>query len=251
MQLYMCVCVCDMIQLYSHMHFIASCVLKGSEISSENSKGDTPLILATRFKNHDVVKELCLHSSLKVDHKNICGKTALHYAVELNHTEIAKSLLESGASIQEVDGDGYTPVHIACKHGREELLVEMLGEISPQNASTERVMTDSGNTAVVNLITNDGKTPLLVARCASNPSLEIIKTLLDNGSDLEKVDHFKNTALHLFNAKDDVEACTAILDKAREQSKQLLEKKNINLEIPLHVAASVGHLRVCRCFLEK
>ena len=203
------------------------------------------MILATKVKNHDVVMDLCSQSCLRVNHKNICGKTALHYAVAFNLIEIADSLLKSGASVLEADNDGYTPVHIACKYGRENMIVEMFTEISPENAADESGITKT----IVNSTTNDGKTPLLVARCALNPSSLIIKMLIKNGSDLGIVDHFGNTALHLFNSKDDVDVCTRILNKAK--GIKLLEKKNISLEIPLHVAASFGHLKVCRCFMEK
>lgn len=205
-------------------------------MNSENSKGDTPLILATRAKNNEVVRELCNDKSLKVNHKNIRGKTALHYAVALDHVEIADSLLKNGANVLEADNDGYTPIHTACKYGREKLLC---------------VIFDKKLLEGMVLTTNDGKTPLLVARCALNYSSLIIETLVKKGSDLTKVDHFRNTALHLFSNKDDADVCAAILYTASELNVKLLEQKNINLEIPLHVAASFGHLKVCHCFMEK
>ena len=201
----------------------------------ENSKGDTPLILATKLKNYEVVEVLCNEKSLQMNHKNIRGKTALHYAVALNHAEIAIALMEKGGSVLEADNHGYTPVHTACKYGREELLFFMFNKLSVDNKT------------MVQLTTNDGKTPLLVARCAVNQSTMIIKTLIEKESDLSQVDHFRNTALHLFGNKDDIDACTLILRKA----KHLLKEKNVNMELPLHVAASYGHLDACRHFMEK
>ena len=180
---------------------------------------------------------------MRVNHKNICGKTALHYAVTFNLIEIADSLLKNGASVLEADNDGYTPVHIACKYGRENMIVEMFAEISMQSAAVESTMIKN----VVTSTTNDGKTPLLIARCAVNPSSLIVEMLIKKGSDLNLVDHFGNTALHLFSSKDDVDVCKKILRKAGD----LLEKKNISLETPLHVAASFGHVKICRCFMEK
>ena len=203
--------------------------------------------MATKVKNHDVVKELCTHECLRVNHKNIYGKTALHYAVAFNLIEIVDSLLKCGANVLEADNDGYTPVHIACKHGRENMIVEMFAEMIPENTDVESEMTK----AIVDSTTNDGKTPLLVARCAVNPSLVIVKMLIKKGSDLEMADHFGNTALHLFNSKDDVDSCTRIFNKARDLGIRLLMKKNISLEIPLHVAASLGHLKICSFFMER
>ena len=201
----------------------------------KNSKGDTPLILATRVKNHEVIKELCNNESLEVDYKNMHGKTALHYAVALNHAKIADTLMNHGGSVLVADNNGYTPLHTACKYGREKLLSDMLKR----------------NSSNVDLQTNDGKTLLLVARCAMNHSKLIIDTLIKKGCNVDKVDHAKNTALHLFSSEDDVEGCTTILSKAKTQNIKLLERKNISLETPLHVAATFGHLNICEHFMEK
>ena len=209
--------------------------LKGSKVNAKNSKGDTPLILATKANNYEVVKELCNNESLEVDHKNMHGKTALHYAVALNHAKIADTLMNHGGSALVADNNGYTPLHTACKYGREKLLSDMLKR----------------NSSNVDLQTNDGKTLLLVARCAVNHSKPIIDTLIKKGSNLDKVDHAKNTALHLFSNEDDVEGCTTILSEAKMQDIELLERKNINLETPLHVAATFGHSKVCQYFMEK
>ena len=220
------------------MDFIS---LTGSKVNAENSKGDTPLILATKLKNYEVVEVLCKQKSLKISHKNVRGKTALHYAVALNHAEIAFTLMQEGGSVLVADNHGYTPVHTACKYGREELLIFMFDKLSsPIDSMT-----------IVQLMTNDGKTPFLVARCALNYSIMIIKILIEKKSDLSTVDHFRNTALHLFGTKDDIDACTMILRRAKELNIELLKEKNINMETPLHVAASFGHLNVCRHFMEK
>ena len=165
------------------------------------------------------------------------GKTALHFAVALNREQIADTLLNHGGSVSVRDNDGYTPLHTACKYGRESLLSKML--------ENEKSL-DVGL-----LTTNDGKTLLHTARRAKNPSLKIIEILIEKKPDLcSKVDHSRNTALHLFSSKDDVEACKTILIKAKEQDVDLLKMKNITLEIPLHVAALFGHLKICQYFME-
>ena len=211
--------------------------LKGSKVNAKNSKGDTPLILATKANNYEVVKELCNNESLEVDHKNKHGKTALHYAVALNHAKIADTLVNRGGSALVADNNGYTPLHTACKYGRKKLLSDML----KRNSSDSHV----------DLQTNDGKTLLLVARCAVNHSKPIIDTLIKKGCNLQKVDHSRNTALHLFSSEDDDEVCTTILDETKKMKIDLLKQKNINFETPLHVAATFGHLKVCQCFMEK
>ena len=200
-----------------------------------NSHGDTPLILAIKTQNAEAVKFL-LCPTVNVNAENSRKKTALHYAVALNDKEIINKLLDYNASVSQVDSDGYTPIHTACKYGREELLRCMF-QNSPEEAQK-----------ILSLPTNDGKTPLLVAKCALYYTKHIIKFLISQGSDLKRVDKYKNTVLHLYSDKDDVATCSEIL--CSPEGKALINQRNLNLETPLHIAASYGHYHTCYEIME-
>jgi len=47
----------------------------------------------------DEVKRLVQEQRIGVNIKNKCNKTALYYACENGHTEVAQYLLENGASV--------------------------------------------------------------------------------------------------------------------------------------------------------
>ena len=200
-----------------------------------NSHGDTPLILAIKTQNAEVVKFL-LRPTLNVNAKNSRKKTALHYAVASNDIEIANKLLDYNASVSQVDNDGYTPIHTACKYGREELLHHMF-EKFPKKAQK-----------ILSQPTIDGKTPLFVAKCALRYSRRTVKFLISQGSDLKRVDKYRNTVLHLYSDKDDPTTCSEIL--CSPEGKDLIKQRNLNLETPLHVAASYGHYHTCYEILE-
>ncbi len=60
----------------------------GADPNSTNENGDTAIIVAAFYGKLDIVKALATYSDLKF--KNIKNKTALDYAIEKGHSEIAK-----------------------------------------------------------------------------------------------------------------------------------------------------------------
>ncbi len=44
-----------------------------------------------------------------------CRKTALHYASENGHTEMAKALVVAGADVHRQDNNGYGRGYVACR----------------------------------------------------------------------------------------------------------------------------------------
>lgn len=210
-------------------------VRQGANVNGANAKGDTPLILAAKLQNSELVMQMLKSRGVNINQQNTLGKSALHYAAGRNNTEIAIILLDHEASVLVEDKEGYTPVHTACKYGREEVLQLML------NKRTEVVK------VLVAKVTHDGKTPLLVAKSALNYSLHNIQTLIYTGSKLSAVDRYKNSILHLYSAKDDVAIHEYILDK----EPSLLNHTNYKLETPLHIAASCGHNETCLFYMER
>lgn len=194
------------------------------------------MIIAAKLQSSELVKQICKSQRVKINKQNNLGKSALHYAAGNNNTEVAIILLKHEASVLVGDKEGYTPVHTACKYGREEVLQLML------NKRVEVVKDLMGK------VTHDGKTPLLVAKSAVNYSLHNIQTLIYTGSKLSAVDRYKNSILHLYSAKkDDVGIHEYILDK----EPSLLGFTNYNLETPLHITASYGHSDICFFYMER
>ena len=119
--------------------------------------------MAAKLQNAELVTQICKSSKLEINKRNSLGKSALHYAAGSNNTEIAILLLDHEASVLVEDREGYTPVHTTCKYGREEVLQLML------NKRTEVVK------ELIERVTCDGRTPLLVAKSAINYSLHNIQ----------------------------------------------------------------------------
>lgn len=58
-------------------------------------------------------------------------QSPLHLATYLNLTNVVRSLVEKGASLELQDQDGNTALHVACQHGQTECAREMTKDVSP------------------------------------------------------------------------------------------------------------------------
>lgn len=57
-------------------------------------------------------------------------QSPLHLATYLNLTNVVRSLVEKGASLELQDQDGNTALHVACQHGQTECVREMTKDVS-------------------------------------------------------------------------------------------------------------------------
>lgn len=84
-------------------------------------------------------------------------------ASEYGHIELVKFLLESGADLNMVDDDGWTPLHYASRHGNFEI-IELLLDLG----------------ADINIKNEKGYTALHYA--IINEDIEIVDLLLKRGT---------------------------------------------------------------------
>ena len=126
----------------------------GSSVADAAMRGD---VAATRAS---------LEQGADVNAAQGDGMTALHWAAELGHDQLAQVLLNSGANTSAVTRIGrYTPLHVAAKGG---------------HAAVVRLLADAK--ADVNATTTTGAAPLHFA--AASDSSQTIGILLDNGADV-------------------------------------------------------------------
>jgi ankyrin repeat protein len=71
------------------------------------------------------------------------SETPLHSAVEMDAPQIARLLIEGGAAVDAVDGDGATPLHLAALHGNLEKAKALI-----ENGASLHLRTRSDETAL-------------------------------------------------------------------------------------------------------
>ena len=102
----------------------------------------------------------------------------LHTAAYFGHLEIAKLLIDHGASVDGVNDQLQTPLHIAAKHGRTQVVKLFIHSGANVNALDDRL-----------------QSPCMKA--AEYGFLEPIQALIEGGADLTLQDELHQTALYL------------------------------------------------------
>jgi ankyrin repeat protein len=92
----------------------------GAEVNRSDDKGATPLmtVAASELPDASEMAEMLIDNGAKVDSKDQRKETALHYAARAGNLEVARKLIEKGAT---VDFKYHTPLHVAARAGHAEM----------------------------------------------------------------------------------------------------------------------------------
>ena len=160
---------------------------------------DTAITDAARRGDAEAVRSL-LRGGADVNASEGDGMTALHWAADAGHVEIAHILLYAGANVEAATRLGdYTPLHLAARQGHGRLIYALLEGGADANATT----TSGGSTAlhfaagsgsveaVIALLehgaradareSSRGQTPLMFA--AAKGRSDAVRALLAHGAD--------------------------------------------------------------------
>lgn len=136
------------------------------------------------------------------------GFTALHWAGVRGYWRSFRELIEAGADVNAVGGDGGTPLHWACHHDNVDMVKLLLDAGADVNVDNRwgrtplHVAVRRGCSAVASLlivrgadpnaVTKEGWTPLHVASMSGQP--ELVELLLLHGADASREDGKGRTA---------------------------------------------------------
>jgi ankyrin repeat protein len=202
------------------IHLAANCgspsmirllVNAGADTEATDGKEMRPLHHATHGGQTDNINAL-IELGADVDAAGPFLNRPLHYAVERGGTvSVAQTLLSAGANVNSTNLKHCTPLHLAAKLSRTELVPILLSQGADIEAPKARWETPLkyavtyGRLAIVkqllaagadpNALTCEGKTALHSA--AGHESDELVKTLLDGGADIDPRGTYGSTPLYL------------------------------------------------------
>eukprot|EP01102_Stenamoeba_stenopodia_P008656 TRINITY_DN2515_c0_g1_i1.p1 TRINITY_DN2515_c0_g1~~TRINITY_DN2515_c0_g1_i1.p1 ORF type:complete len:1052 (-),score=252.73 TRINITY_DN2515_c0_g1_i1:98-2863(-) len=233
----------------------------GAEINQRDCLGRTALHLAFAQGFIPIAEHLIVELEAEPRTKDKYGQTALHTVVSLGHIEATEILIDNEdlTDLNETDISNRTALHCAAFYGKYEctrLLLEapqMIVDLQDNEGCTPFFLACyQGYLEVARLLApysridcydNDGRTALLVA--AERNHLEIVDLLLELGANTQVCDHSGNTCLHrAAKNKNAVDVIQRLLVK-----KAAINAVNAKGYTPLMVAASLGHYRVCKVFI--
>ncbi|XP_067655089.1 ankyrin repeat domain-containing protein 17-like [Haliotis asinina] len=178
---------------------IAALLLRhGADPRIAGESGVTPLLLACDYSDSQTIRLLLEHNA----QVNVGRRTPLAAACEREDLEILQLLIDHGADIQRADGDGNTPLMIACEKGIGIGVFDLLMKYG----------------ASVSSVDESNQTPLHIA-CGGG-DLQKMTRLLETGALVDAADDFNNTPLTLACQKSDHQAVRLLLD----------HKTNVNVQ---------------------
>ncbi|XP_032220958.2 transient receptor potential cation channel subfamily A member 1 isoform X2 [Nematostella vectensis] len=240
-----------------------------------DDKQDTPVHVAVRMGDLDLLKELLIDPHADVNFKGPDQLSALHIAVQTDHENvksICQLLLLAGADVSARDVNNRTPLCLAIIKGAHEVvdclfrhanahkrydINELLYGVDLNGSTLLHLAVDTGQTQIVELCIrygarvdyvkeSDGTTPIHMA--CTYGSLDILNILLSSVNyvySYSLADKQGFTCLHraaMFDHEDIV----------RFLLKQGIEVNDLDLELrtPLHLAASRGCTRTVEVLLQ-
>ena len=141
--------------------------------------GETLLTIACQDGHQMELLQRLLKEGASVNKVNRNGNSPLHVAIRERNEEAVDILLEYEADVNARDTSGLTPLHLACVVQNKTLVLKLL----KAGSNPDGIL--------------DGKyyvsTPLMTA--AENKDLEIATLLLEKGAQVDQRDWWQNTAL--------------------------------------------------------
>ena len=163
-------------------------------------------------------------ASRSVGEEDVNGDTPLHIAAEVGNAEMVRSLLLKGADKDATNAQGHTPLYFTARHGHVTAAQALLAAGADVNPDTHN-------------------SPLRVA--ADRGHAELLKVLIENGTDVHAVDCGGSTALHHAAAANHVEAIDLLVEAGAD-----IEARDDVGSTPLHDAAN-NRCRDAACALLK
>jgi serine/threonine-protein phosphatase 6 regulatory ankyrin repeat subunit B len=179
----------------------------GIDPEIEDLRGRTALHYAAH-RGQSVIVDLLIKAQVNIDHKDTNAVTPLMLAGQKGHLETAKKLVNSGASVQAQDGDGWSVLLYSTDGGLNlvQYLIEQGADVKATDNIGWNVLIHSANynyKDVVDLIIekgenvnsqgNDGMTALMAA--SQKGYLNTVQLLLNKGANRDLKDTTGETAL--------------------------------------------------------
>jgi len=191
---------------------------KGADVNAKDKNGYTPLYSAI-WNNDANMVEFLVSKGADVNYSTEKDYPPLHYAVWFENLDMARSLVDNGAKCDIKDQDGWTAFRYAA---------------------------DAANREMIELFVSNGEDVSSIHRAACVGDLDRVRTLLEQGTDIDLKDDLGWTPLYWAASMGQQEAGEFLLSKGAQA-----DAKTNRERTPLHQAAYSGTLRLIELLVSK
>lgn len=242
---------------YPHNFVISSQTIVETAIKQSSKKErEIWLLKAIKHKNISVLDILLSYpNDFNINCQNSKGWSLVHYATIYDHNEILNYLIKHGASLNEKNINGNTPIFLGVKykkHNATKKLIEAginleykdkldnsLLHIAVKNHDAKMVKILLDASLDINSKNKYFRTILLDAIIIKNE--EITEFLLDNNADIYVKDILGNTGLHYSVYNNDIEMTYMLLEQGL-----LTIAKNLQNKTPIQIAQELGYKEITK-----
>ena len=232
-----------------HSAIARKLLAKGSTVDIEGPDGQTPLHLAVRVPHSDMVM-LLLQKRANVNARDISQRTPLHIISLGGNVEMCTQLLNHGAQLESRDSSSKTALQLAVELQHIEVVRLLLDRSrykpkDPNFLNAFFAAIETGNTRVAEIflikglsfkvLKDDAHRPAIIAATSGN--LAMLDLMIRNKCRLNEKDNYGWTALHFAAHHGHIPIVERLLAKD-VSSKAVTSKK----ETPLHLSVKA------RCF---
>ncbi|KAF4947216.1 hypothetical protein FGADI_10524 [Fusarium gaditjirri] len=114
---------------------------RGFDADVQDESGWSPLMISASVPEGEAVVKLIMSKDADVNRKNSAGQTALHFVASKKNLDIARFLIDNGASTRVRDGRGQYPIHRAAAVGSVPMVTLLLKNRSPLNPADDEGFT--------------------------------------------------------------------------------------------------------------
>uniref|UniRef100_A0A2K6A2M1 85/88 kDa calcium-independent phospholipase A2 n=1 Tax=Mandrillus leucophaeus TaxID=9568 RepID=A0A2K6A2M1_MANLE len=224
---------------------------------TENEEGCTPLHLACRKGDGEIVVELVQYCHAQMDVTDNKGETVFHYAVQGDDSQVLQLLGKNAvAGLNQVNNQGLTPLHLACQLGKQEMVRVLLlcnarcNIMGPNGYPIHSAMKFSQKGCAEMIISMDssqihskdpryGASPLHWAKNA-----EMARMLLKRGCNVNSTSSAGNTALHVAVMRNRFDCAIVLLTHGANA-----DARGEHGNTPLHLAMSKDNVEMIKALI--
>ena len=238
-----------------HVNLVQLLVRYGADLGSRDNDGWTPLHTASH-SGHVKSAELLIQCGAQVDSRDNKGQTPLHLAALKGRRGIVKLLVGWGADPSIYDDNDQTPLDLASDKEKPEvanflsqLTMSLSGALEPTKSF---VNSPSRHRNVVELPEPRGedvkrtktRQPLIHA-ATENGQIDVVRSLLDHGSDVDERDGSRRTPLAEASRRGKLQVAKLLIERGAD-----VNSRGATGQTPLHLASTGGHLDIVRLLLD-
>ena len=232
-------------------------IQKGANVNPRTMNDWIPLKEAADNGHLDVVR-LLIDNGADVDFPSDEGQTPLHSAAHNGHLDVVKLLLESGADFNFRSADRKTALDLAFDNEKLEVVDFLSGHVASAMSSDGLVEPSS------TIIQSQRKPPSAVQpvrkygepiddeppplyTASKNGQLDVVRSLLDQGSDVNETSGIgrRRTALHAASVEGKLEVARLLIERGA-----YVNVRSRGGTTPLHYASVTGNLELSRLLLD-